>query len=291
RYEQVGELDFSAMYPTMMARFNISPETIGCACCPDSRVPEINYTVCRRRRGRVPQVPDHPLERRLYYKQRKQATTGSQRASYDQRQTALKWCLVTSFGYLGYRNARFGRIEAHEAVTAFAREMLLRAKEVAESHGFRMLHALVESMWLQRPGATRADYDAPAQAVTGATGAPICVAGRPAWSAAHRPAAPQRRPRPGSEPTTATQPNRACPPPAHRRPASAATTPCRPSPPAPWTGTVRTCTPARRYSSSSQAPGRKFLKTGCGRTRCWVVTSTTTWKPMPHCCSEPPRPF
>src|SRR5438552_4140495 len=121
--------------------------------------------------------------RRLYYKQRKQATTGSQRASYDQRQTALKWCLVTSFGYLGYRNARFGRIEAHEAVTAFAREMLLRAKEVAESHGFRMLHALVDSMWLQRPGATRADYDALAQAVTGATGLPIFVEGIYRWLA------------------------------------------------------------------------------------------------------------
>src|SRR5947199_4904774 len=182
-YEQVGELDFSSMYPTMMSTFNISPETIGCACCPDSRVPEINYTVCRRRRGLVPQVLDHLLERRLYYKQRKQATTGSQRASYDQRQTALKWCLVTSFGYLGYRNARFGRIEAHEAVTAFAREMLLRAKEVAESHGFRMLHALVDSMWLQRPGATRADYDALAQAVTGATGLPIFVEGIYRWLA------------------------------------------------------------------------------------------------------------
>src|SRR5213594_1302377 len=94
-YEQVGELDFSSMYPTMMSTFNISPETIGCACCPDSRVPEINYTICRRRRGLVPQVLDHLLERRIYYKQRKQATTSSQRALYDQRQTALKWCLVT----------------------------------------------------------------------------------------------------------------------------------------------------------------------------------------------------
>lgn len=94
-YEQIGELDFSSMYPTMMARFNISPETVGCACCPDSRIPEIGYTVCRRRRGLVPQVLDHLLERRIYYKQRKQITTGSQRALYDQRQTALKWCLVT----------------------------------------------------------------------------------------------------------------------------------------------------------------------------------------------------
>jgi DNA polymerase elongation subunit (family B) len=94
-YEQIGELDFSSMYPTIMAKFNVSPETIGCACCPDSHVPEINYTVCRRRRGLVPQTLDHLLERRIYYKQRKQTTTGSQRALYDQRQTALKWCLVT----------------------------------------------------------------------------------------------------------------------------------------------------------------------------------------------------
>jgi DNA polymerase-2 len=180
-YEQIGELDFSSMYPTIMARCNVSPETIGCACCPDSHVPEINYTVCRRRRGLVPQVLDHLLERRTYYKQRKQTTTGSSRALYDQRQTALKWCLVTSFGYLGYRNARFGRIEAHEAVTAFSREMLLRAKEVAESRGFRMLHALVDSMWLQRPGATRADYEGLAQAITGATGLPIFVEGIYRW--------------------------------------------------------------------------------------------------------------
>jgi DNA polymerase-2 len=180
-YEQIGELDFSSMYPTIMARLNVSPETIGCACCPDSLVPEINYTVCRRRRGLVPQALDHLLERRIYYKQRKQTTTGSSRALYDQRQTALKWCLVTSFGYLGYRNARFGRIEAHEAVTAFAREMLLRAKEVAESRGFRMLHALVDSMWLQRPGATRVDYEALAQAVTGATSLPIFVEGIYRW--------------------------------------------------------------------------------------------------------------
>lgn len=180
-FEGVGELDFSSMYPTIMATFNISPETIGCACCPDSRIPEIGYTVCTRRRGLVPRVLDHLLERRMYYKQRKRETEGSTRVLYDQRQTALKWCLVTSFGYLGYRNARFGRIEAHEAVTAFAREMLLRAKEVAEERGFQMLHALVDSMWLQRPGATRDDYEALAKAVTEATGLSIFVEGVYRW--------------------------------------------------------------------------------------------------------------
>ena len=62
------------------------------------------------------------------------------REIYDRKQTALKWMLVTSFGYLGYRNARFGRIEAHEAVTAFGRESLLQAKEICEEQGFELRH-------------------------------------------------------------------------------------------------------------------------------------------------------
>ena len=32
-HEQVGELDFSSMYPSIMVRFNVSPETVNCRCC------------------------------------------------------------------------------------------------------------------------------------------------------------------------------------------------------------------------------------------------------------------
>jgi DNA polymerase-2 len=183
-FEGVGELDFSSMYPTIMARFNVSPETMNCPCCPDApRVPETGARLCQRRKGLVPEVLEPLLERRAYYKRRKRETAGADRALYQQRQTALKWCLVCSFGYLGYRNARFGRIEAHEATTAFSREMLLRAKEVAEPQGYRMLHALVDSMWLHRPGGTREDYDALARAIEQATNLPIFVEGFYDWIA------------------------------------------------------------------------------------------------------------
>lgn len=181
-FERVGELDFSSMYPTIMAKFNVSPETVNCACCPDApRVPETNARLCRRRKGLVPEVLEPLLERRAYYKRRKAETAGAERALYQQRQSALKWCLVCSFGYLGYRNARFGRIEAHEATTAFSRETLLRAKEIAESHGYHMLHALVDSIWLHRSGATHEDYDALAEAIERATGLPIFVEGVYDW--------------------------------------------------------------------------------------------------------------
>jgi len=94
-FEGVGELDFASMYPTIMARFNISPETVNCTCCPDApRVPETGARLCRRRRGLLPEVLDPLLARRAYYKRRRQETVGAERALYNQRQTALKWCLV-----------------------------------------------------------------------------------------------------------------------------------------------------------------------------------------------------
>ncbi len=185
-YEHVGELDFAAMYPAMMARFNISQETVNCACCredPAARVPGIPHHLCRRRRGLVPRVLERVLKRRAYYKTRKAETGGSERHLYDMRQTALKWIGVVSFGYQGYKNARFGQIEAHECTTALGREMLLRAKDVAEAQGYRLLHALVDSVWLQRPGAGHADYEALAAQIREATGLPIAVEGVYRWIA------------------------------------------------------------------------------------------------------------
>ena len=184
-HEQVGELDFSSMYPSIMVRFNISPETVNCRCCrdePTAQVPEIGHHTCRLRQGLVPRTLAPLLDKRARYKRLMAAATQPvARAVLDQRQTALKWLLVVSFGYLGYKNARFGRIEAHEAVTAHSRDILLQAKEIAEPQGYRMLHAIVDSLWLVKPGAVRTDYDRLAQAITEQTGLSIGVEGLYRW--------------------------------------------------------------------------------------------------------------
>jgi DNA polymerase-2 len=184
-HEQVGELDFSSMYPAIMTRFNISPETVNCRCCrddPAAKVPEIGHHVCLHRLGLVPRTLAPLLNKRARYKRLMAAATQpAARTVLDQRQTALKWLLVVSFGYLGYKNARFGRIEAHESVTAYSRDLLLQAKEVAERQGYRLLHAIVDSLWLVKPGAARADYDRLAQAITERTKLSIGVEGLYHW--------------------------------------------------------------------------------------------------------------
>lgn len=181
-HENVAELDFTSMYPSIMSRYNISPETVGCACCPQNRAPEIGYSICTRRRGLVPKTLEPLLAKRARYKEQLSKTIdAAQRICYDQRQTALKWLLVVSFGYLGYKNARFGRIEAHECVTAYSREKLLQTKEIAESKGFQLIHAIVDSVWLKKIGATRKDYEDLAAAISNQVGLEIKLEGIYRW--------------------------------------------------------------------------------------------------------------
>jgi len=188
-HEGVGELDFVSMYPTIMVRHNLSPETVGCPCCRETGelIPELGLRSCRRRTGLIPRVLAPLLAKRAGYKElKKNAPAEAVRERAKARADAHKWMLVCCFGYLGYRNARFGRIEAHEATTAWGRETLLSAKETAERMGFRVLHAIVDCLWVIPANGTRAarpDYDGLAAAIGRDTGMPISLEGLYHWLA------------------------------------------------------------------------------------------------------------
>ncbi len=149
-YDQVVELDFSSMYPSLMTNFNISSETLNCKCCKEDgtgiKVPGLDFHICSKRQGIISKAISLPLTKRLKCKEHVRKT-GDLR--YKFTDIALKWVLVVSFGYLGFKNARFGKIEAHQTVCAFAREFLMRAAEIADAYGCRVIHGIVDSMWLQ----------------------------------------------------------------------------------------------------------------------------------------------
>lgn len=186
-HENVAELDFVSLYPTIMFKKNISAETVICNCCSHSKlhVPELlNYHICEKRRGIVPISLEILLKKRAIYKDKKNSTTDSKlKKIYDARQTALKWVLVTSFGYLGFNNAKFGRIDAHIAVCAFDRQILLQTIRMAESHGFEILHAIVDSIWIKKKKDTinKNDYDNLKTEIENKTGFPISFEGIYKW--------------------------------------------------------------------------------------------------------------
>ena len=97
-HEGLYELDFYALYPNIMMKFNVSPECLDCRCCAsDGRpVPELRYHLCTRRLGLIPRVLKPVIERRRYYKKMKREP-GPLEEVYRGRDTILKWLLVTSF--------------------------------------------------------------------------------------------------------------------------------------------------------------------------------------------------
>jgi len=149
-FENVTEVDFTSMYPSIIHNYNISPETMLCRCCPDSPqvVPTLGYHICTRREGLLPRVLAPLVRRRLHFKRRaKEGGPDAERAG--QISDILKWLLVTCFGYTGYKNARFGKIECHEAITAYGRDILLDAMRIANEYDLTVLHGIVDSLWLK----------------------------------------------------------------------------------------------------------------------------------------------
>jgi DNA polymerase elongation subunit (family B) len=344
-HDRVLEVDFTSLYPNIMVRFNISPETVMCSCCPEPsrRVPVIGYRICDKQVGLIPRVLKPVVERRTRLKRLAKAGT-PRSAAYKERVDILKWLLVTCldagtelpfridgrfdvlpvedlveryargahgefevrdglelfgvdrslepslkratrafrfpapermveigtgdgklrltpdhpcyvlrggelalkpadalrkgdllptllplysrecaagrslsavavgsvrraspssdavyclgvsepphgfalangvlthncFGYTGYRNARFGRIECHEAINAYGREIMLQASEIAEAHGFEILHGIVDSLWLRGDG----DHERFCEHVSGHIGIPLEPEGIYKW--------------------------------------------------------------------------------------------------------------
>ena len=167
----VAQIDFSSMYPAIMVKHNISPETVGKEDVPEGLVPKTLRPLLEKRLMLKNILSDlNPRDCRVEI--------------LKARAAALKWLLVVCFGYLGYKNARFGKIESHEAVTAMSRELMLQAKEVAEDMGFTILHMYVDCLFVQEEGFRRPSDFAPLMnAIEEKTGIPIALEGVFKWVA------------------------------------------------------------------------------------------------------------
>lgn len=143
-HEGVHELDFTSFYPSIIVNYNLSPETLGGT----------------RKPGFLSGVIEPLLDLRLKTKKLKKVDP-----RYNGFDSILKWMLVTCFGYTGYKNAKFGRIEVHESITSISRDLLLEAKEIAESMNLEVLHGIVDCLWVKGGDAT--EFKKRVEAATG----------------------------------------------------------------------------------------------------------------------------
>ena len=179
-HENVAGIDFISMYPSIMVHENISPETFSSA--PGSK--DFIEDQHQKPQGLIPNTLAPLLQKRVRIKQTLTTLEKWDPAYeiYKAQSSAHKWLLVTCFGYLGYKNARFGRIEAHEAVTAYGRESLMRAKETAEEMGYSILHMYVDGLWIKSATLITLETLQPLlDAIQERTGLPIAADGIFRW--------------------------------------------------------------------------------------------------------------
>lgn len=127
-YANVIQIDFTSFYPSIIVKYNLSPETLA-----DSD-----------RDGFLPSVLQPLLILRQGAKKLKKKDS-----RYQGMDSILKWMLVTCFGYTGYKNARFGRIEVHEQITQHACDILKECISMVEETGGRVIHAIIDCLFIE----------------------------------------------------------------------------------------------------------------------------------------------
>lgn len=188
-FKNVAILDFSSMMPSIMIKYNISPETV--VSIDDERegyeIPDIGVKVLKTP-GLIPQALKPMRDKRLALKQLLKTIDKTDRRYHSLRQRykvlavatnrkavtdALKWLGVVCYGRLGFANATFGRLNAHEAVSYLSRKNVMRARSIAASMGFETKHLYVDSVFLSKEGATMEDYQALAEKIAEQTQLPM----------------------------------------------------------------------------------------------------------------------
>lgn len=177
-FPNVAILDFSSMMASIMIEFNVSPETAGKDEPGALEIPELGVKIGTRP-GLMPCALRPLRDKRLALKRLLKTLnpqdphTRSMRRRYKAVVDALKWLTVVAYGRLGFANSTFGRINAHEVVSYLSRQVITRAKLVAEARGFTVLHLYVDSLFVSCPGASTEDFQALAQEIERETHLPI----------------------------------------------------------------------------------------------------------------------
>ncbi len=159
-HENVGVLDFDSQFPSIIVKEGLSYEIES----------EEQFRL-------IPEVIRPFIARRLFLKSIKKTLPKESplRKYCEQRIEALKLINVTQYGITGCCWNRFGNAKTFEAINKASRNAMIRAKEIADSLGFRIIYGDVDSIFVSKSGAIKRDYENLASAIASETGLSISL--------------------------------------------------------------------------------------------------------------------
>jgi len=154
-YENIAVLDFSSMYPNIMIKYNVGPDTLvkNKPCNPEEHyiAPEVKHCFNKEPPGFFKKVLETLLSVRKSIKEelKKYPVDSPEYRVLFERQKAVKILANATYGYMGWGHARWYCREGAEAVTAWGRETILKAIEIAKSLGLKVIYGDTDSIFLQ----------------------------------------------------------------------------------------------------------------------------------------------
>jgi len=158
----VAALDFESMFPHLILKDNISYENIRSE---------------REEEGFLIDFTRDTLRRRLYFKHHREDLEDDPRMWFwcETRQQALKEILFCTYGYSGCWANKFGNMDTFMEINKVARLNLVEAMNIARAEGYQTLYGNSDSLFLQKPGASREDFNALADQIKAKLELPITV--------------------------------------------------------------------------------------------------------------------
>jgi len=149
-HEEVFQLDVSSLYPSMIDKHNIGPDTVQCTGhpeCENNIVPEHGFHVCTKVSSILSTIIGTLKDVRVDMKHSPEKYVN---IPVKDVVGALKVLANSAFGVFGDADNEtlYVRMVA-EAVTAYGRDCITRCGEIAQAHGARVLYGDTDSLFLR----------------------------------------------------------------------------------------------------------------------------------------------
>jgi len=146
-HDNIAVLDFSSMYPNIMIKYNVGPDTILRPGEPEPPegvwvAPEVGHRFRKNPPGFFKKVLEYLLKLRRSIKDelKKYPPDTPEYRVLNERQKAVKVLANATYGYMGWTAARWYCRECAEAVTAWGRQTISKALEIARSLGLATIY-------------------------------------------------------------------------------------------------------------------------------------------------------
>ena len=144
-HENVAVLDFNDEYANLIIRHNISYEN----------------PIEDKQTALLPSIVQELVARRIYLKQlvKTEQRDSLLYSSCEARLDIIKQILVCLYGTSGSVWNRYSNVRVFEEINRFARQILLKTKDIVQRAGFDLIYADTDAIFLKKKDATRRDYE------------------------------------------------------------------------------------------------------------------------------------